>query len=215
MLESVLASMLASTLRQECSHVFKRYCSHLRQVCWWTCLSSVNAVLYSCLDYCNSLLLISRHSILTSFSVFRLAIHSSHTNISLLTFKLLSENLGSLLTPYAAPYLLRSSDKHLLAWPRTSTSIGKRAFSVNPHAVGNSMPLHIGRSPSFASLKQNFLFRSIMKPTWLSLPQIQLWIFVYLFIDWSSLNYLFSSLNIGMQQYCVYYCSHSNTSAIK
>ena len=79
--------------------------------------------------------------------------------ISSLTFKLLSdnqpENLRSLLTPYAPPRLLRSSDKCLLTQPRTSTSIGKRVFNVCAPAVWNSIPLHIRLSPSLASFKRN------------------------------------------------------------
>ena len=79
--------------------------------------------------------------------------------ISSLTFKLLSDNqpanLRSLLTPYAPPRSLRSSDKCILTQPRTSTSIGKRAFNVCAPAVWNSIPLHIRLSPSLASFKRN------------------------------------------------------------
>ena len=79
--------------------------------------------------------------------------------ISSLTFKLLTDNqlanLRSLLTPYAPPRLLRSSDKCLLIQPRTSTSLDKRAFNVWAPAVWNSIPLHIRLSPSPVSFKQN------------------------------------------------------------
>ena len=129
--------------------------------------------------------LASHRSISTSFSVYlqnlaaRLALNDWHSSIqhifvklhwlpihsrikfkiSSLTFKLLSgnqpANLRSLLTPYAPPRLLRSSDKCLLTQPRTNTSIGKRAFSVCAPAVWNSIPLHIRLSPSLASFKRN------------------------------------------------------------
>ena len=87
-----------------------------------------------------------------------LPIHSRiKFKISSLTFKLLSDNqpanLRSLLTPYATSRLLRSSDKCLLTQPRTSTSIGKRAFSVRAPAVWNSIPF--AHSASLASFKRN------------------------------------------------------------
>ena len=142
------------------------------------------ALVQFCLDYCNSLLfgvssfnldklqrvqnLAARlalkdwHSSIQHIFVklHRLPIHSCiKFKISSLTFKLLSgnqpANLRSLLTPYALPRLLRSSDKCLLTQPRTSTSIGKRALSVCAPAVWNSIPLHIRLSLSLASFKQN------------------------------------------------------------
>ena len=125
------------------------------------------ALVQSRLDYCNSLLFgVSqfnlqrvqnlaarlalndwRSPILHLFvKLHWLPIHSRiKFKISSLTFKLLSDNqpanLRSLLTPYAPPRLLRSSDKCLLTQPRTSTSIGKRAFNVCAPAVWNSIPL--------------------------------------------------------------------------
>ena len=117
------------------------------------------ALVQSRLDYCNSLLFgVSQFNLDKLQRVQNLAarlalndwrspiphlfvklhwlpIHSRiKFKISSLTFKLLSDNqpanLRSLLTPYAPPRLLRSSDKCLLTQPRTSTSIGKRAFNV-------------------------------------------------------------------------------------
>ena len=140
------------------------------------------ALVQSRLDYCNSLLFgISQFNLDKLQRVQNLAarlalndwrspilfvklhwlpIHSCiKFKISSLNFKLLSDNqpanLRSLLTPYAPPRLLRSSDKCLLTQPRTSTSISKRAFNVCAPAVWNSIPLHIRLSPSLASFKRN------------------------------------------------------------
>ena len=142
------------------------------------------ALVQSRLDYCNSLLFgVSQFNLDKLQRVQNLAarltlndwrspiphlfvklhwlpIHSRiKFKISSLTFKLLSDNqpanLRSLLTPYAPPRLLRSSDKCLLTQPRTSTSIGKRAFNVCAPAVWNSIPLQIRLSPSLASFKRN------------------------------------------------------------
>ena len=150
----------------------------------------------------------SHHSIMTNFSVYRIFLPDLHSMIgihlfsiifvklhwlpihSCMQFKLLSENqpanLRSLLTPYAPPRLLRSSDKCLLTQPRTCTSIGKRtfSFSVCAPAVWNSIPLHIRLSLSLASFKRNLktLFLSILGPLKLSSPQIRLYLHIYLFI---------------------------------
>ena len=172
------------------------------------------ALVQSCLDYCNSQLFgVSQFNLDKLQHVQNLAarlalndwrspiphlfvklhwlpIHSRKKfKISSLTFKLLSDNqpanLRSLLTPYAAPCLLRSSDKCLLTQPRTSISIGKRALNVCAPAVWNSIPLHIRLSPSLASFKtklENSLFRSILDPSQLSLPQIRPYLFTCLFI---------------------------------
>ena len=142
------------------------------------------ALVQSRLDYCNSLLFgVSQFNLDKLQRVQNLAarlalndwrspiphlfvklhwlpIHSRiKFKIPSLTFKLLSDNqpanLRSLLTPYAPPRLQRSSDKCLLTQPRTSTSIGKRAFNVWDPAVWNSIPLHIRLSLSLASFKRN------------------------------------------------------------
>ena len=133
------------------------------------------ALVQSRLDYCNSLLFVVsqfnldklqrvqnlaarlalndwRSPILRLFvKLHWLLIHSCiKFKISSLTFKLLSDN-----QPANLRSLLRSSDKCLLTQPRTSTSIGKRAFNVCAPAVWNSIPLHIWLSPLLASFKRN------------------------------------------------------------
>ena len=48
---------------------------------------------------------------------------------------------------------LRSSDKHLLTVPRTSSTLGDRAFSVAAPTLWNSLPLDIRRCDSLQSFK--------------------------------------------------------------
>ena len=118
------------------------------------------ALVQSRLDYCNSLFLTCHVSISVSSSVSKILLpgllwmigaHPSNrffltctgspfkpelnSKFALLHISyVLSENqpanLGSLITSYGPPCLLRSSDQCLLTQPRTRTCIGQRAFLV-------------------------------------------------------------------------------------
>ena len=61
--------------------------------------------------------------------------------------------LSNLLIPYNPVRVLRSSDKHLLVIPRTSSALGDRAFSVSAPTLWNSLPLNIRSSDSLQSFK--------------------------------------------------------------
>ena len=49
--------------------------------------------------------------------------------------------ISNLLVPFKPVRALRSSDKHLLTVPRTSSTLGDRAFSVAAPTLWNSLPL--------------------------------------------------------------------------
>ena len=51
--------------------------------------------------------------------------------------------ISNLLLPYQPVCALRSSDKHLLAVVRTSSTLRDSAFSVTAHTLWNSLPLDI------------------------------------------------------------------------
>ena len=131
--------------------------------------------------------------------------------ISSLTFKLLAENqpanLRSIITPYVPPRLLRSSDKSLLVQPPTRTSIGKRTFSVSAPYVWNSIPLpflHLWHRLNetwkhFILLllrHHSDIFRA-------SDSAIDIYLFIYLFINWNSSQLLFNWIEHWHVQMCV------------
>ena len=58
---------------------------------------------------------------------------------------------------------LRSQGQQLFAKPHVKTAIGSRALRVAAPAMWNSLPIHVGQSSSFDSLKGNlktYLFTS-------------------------------------------------------
>ena len=63
--------------------------------------------------------------------------------------------ISNLLVPYKPVRALRSSDKHLLTIPRTSSTLGDRAkaFSVAAPTLWNSLPLDIRCCDSLQSFK--------------------------------------------------------------
>ena len=61
--------------------------------------------------------------------------------------------ISNLLVPYKPVRALRSSDKHLLTVPRTSSTLGDRAFSVAAPTLWNSLPLDIRCCDSLQSFK--------------------------------------------------------------
>ena len=61
--------------------------------------------------------------------------------------------ISNLLVPYKPVCALRSSDKHLLTVPRTSSTLGDRAFSVAASTLWNSLPLDIRCCDSLQSFK--------------------------------------------------------------
>ena len=79
----------------------------------------------------------------------------------LLTWKALNGTapsyISNLLVPYQPIRILRSSDKNLLAVPRTSSTLGDRAFSVAAPTLWNSLPLQIRCCESLQ------LFKNLLK----------------------------------------------------
>ena len=75
----------------------------------------------------------------------------------ILTWKSLNgiapQYLSNLLVPYNPTRALRSSDKHLLVVPRTSSSLGGRAFSAVAPSLWNWLPFDIRCCDSFQSFK--------------------------------------------------------------
>ena len=61
--------------------------------------------------------------------------------------------ISNLLVPYKPVRALRSSDKHLLTVPRTSSTLGDCAFSVAAPTLWNSLPLDIRCCDSLQSFK--------------------------------------------------------------
>ena len=83
------------------------------------------------------------------------------SNCLLLTWNLALNGLApsyisNLLAPYQPVRVLRSSDKHLLAVPRTSSALGDRAFSVAAPTLWNALPLDIICCDSLQSIKTLF-----------------------------------------------------------
>ena len=58
--------------------------------------------------------------------------------------------------PYTQSRSLRSSNKDLLATPRTRLrTFGDRAFSVNARTLWNTLPLHVCSAPSLPIFKKH------------------------------------------------------------
>ena len=77
----------------------------------------------------------------------------------LLTYKALNDSSPSYITDLLSPYVparnLRSSERHLLQVPHTSThSYGERAFQVAAPTLWNSLPIHIRQSPTIHIFKK-------------------------------------------------------------
>ena len=77
----------------------------------------------------------------------------------LLTYKALNDSSPSYITDLLSPYVparnLRSSERHLLQVPHTSThSYGERAFQVAAPTLWNSLPTHIRQSPTIHIFKK-------------------------------------------------------------
>ena len=77
----------------------------------------------------------------------------------LLTYKALNDSSPSYITDLLSPYVsarnLRSSERHLLQVPRTSThSYGERAFQVAAPTLWNSLPIHIRQSHTIHIFKK-------------------------------------------------------------
>ena len=63
--------------------------------------------------------------------------------------------ITDLLSPYVPTRNLRSSERHLLQVPHTSThSYGERAFQVAAPTLWNSLPIHIRQSPTIHIFKK-------------------------------------------------------------
>ena len=77
--------------------------------------------------------------------------------ILLLTWKALNGiapiYISDLLVHYQPNRTLRSSNKHLLAVPRTSSSLGDRAFSVTAPNLWNALPSNIRCCENLISFK--------------------------------------------------------------
>ena len=88
--------------------------------------------------------------------------------IILLTWKSLngtaSQYIAEILQLYNSNRTLRSSDKHLLHIPRTSSMVGDRAFSVVAPTLWNSLPINLRCCVSlqtFKNMLKTHLYNSV------------------------------------------------------